>query len=108
MFGETQRDNGMMLVAAPAFAYHGNKRDCSEFARVIVALLLEAVPPQLEHLWVLADDEPRRRDECWKACKGQHAKAHEEHRDRNKDDHHPRPEFQAELGSRTIQCPIDW
>jgi hypothetical protein len=56
MFGPTKREIGTMLHAAPALANHGVCRDCSVFARVIVALLVEAQAPELKHLWVFADD----------------------------------------------------
>jgi hypothetical protein len=65
MFGPTKRDIGTMLQAAPAFANHGVSLSCSVFARIIVALLAEAEAPELEHLWVIADDEPRAACKSW-------------------------------------------
>ncbi len=43
-----------MPLAAPALVNHG-----ALFARIIVALLLEAQSPELEHLGVVANDQPR-------------------------------------------------
>src|SRR5580698_7474810 len=58
MFSLTKREMGTMLHAAPALANHGTCLSCSLFARVIVALLVEAQAPELKHLWVFANDEP--------------------------------------------------
>src|ERR1700733_9238024 len=107
MFGLTKREIGMMLHAAPALANHGVCLNCSLFARVIVGLLAEAETPELEHLWVFADDEPCARGECWKGDHRQQAKPNEENRYADEYDRHPCCEVETELGSRTVQRLID-
>src|SRR5229473_1723461 len=89
MLGPTKRAIGTMLHAAPAFANHGVCFDCSVFARVIVALLGEAQAPQLEHLWVFADDQPRCNSKRGKGHHRQQAKSNEENRYADEYDRHP-------------------
>jgi len=61
---------------------------CSIFARIIVALLVEA--QELKHLWVFADNQPRAAREHWKAEYGQHSEPNEENRHTYERDRHPR------------------
>src|SRR5260370_40514297 len=89
MLGPTNRAIGTMLHAAPAFANHGVCFNCSAFARVIVALLVEAQAPQLEHLWVSADDEPCAARHYGKTENSQHSDTNEEDRYRHENDRHP-------------------
>src|SRR5271168_3014866 len=98
MFGPTNREIGTMLEAAPAFANHGVYLDCSVFAWVIVALLVEAQAPELEHLWVFADDQPRAARHHRKADYCQQSKPNEENRYRDEYDRHPCCEIEAKLG----------
>ena len=81
---------------------------CSVFARVIVGLLAEAQAPELEHLWVFADDEPRAHGKRGKGHHRQQAKPNEENRYADEYDRHPCCEVETELGSRPIQRLIDW
>lgn len=53
-----KREIGTIEHADPALANHGTSLVCSVFARVIVGLLTEAQPPELEHLRVFTNDEP--------------------------------------------------
>ena len=78
------------------------------FARVIVGLLAEAQAPELEHLWVFADDEPCSNRKRWKGHHRQQAEPNEENRYADECNRHPCCEVEAELGSRTIQRLIDW
>jgi hypothetical protein len=55
---------------------------CSVFARVIVGLLVEAEAPELEHLWVFADDEPRAARHHWKTNDGNQSEPNKENRSR--------------------------
>ena len=97
-----------MLHATPALANHGVCLCCSLFARVIVALLVEAQAPKLKHLWVFADDEPCAARHHWEADDGQYSEPNEENRYADECNRHPCCEVEAELGSRTIQRLIDW
>src|SRR6185437_1054593 len=103
MLGLTKRAIGTMLHAAPALANHGTNLACSVFARVIVGLLTEAQTPELEHLWVFTDDEPRGDSERGKSHHRQESKPNEENRYADEDNRHPCCEVEAEFGSRTSQ-----
>ena len=81
MFSLTNRAIGTMLQAAPTFANQGTCLSCSLFARIIVALLVEAEAPQLEHLWVFADDEPCTNSEARNGHHRQKTKLDEENHD---------------------------
>src|SRR6202012_2080628 len=107
MWSLTKRARGTMLHAAPAFANHGTNFACSVFARVIVALLVEAQAPELKHLWVFADDEPRSDSERGKGHHRQQAKPNEENRNADEYDRHPCCKIETKLGSRSIQRLID-
>ena len=107
VFGPTKRAIGTMLQAAPAFANHGVCFSCSALARVIVALLVEAQAPELKHLRVFADDQPRRDGKRWKSQHREQAEADEENRYADEDDSHPCCEVQTELGSGPVQRLID-
>ena len=74
-----------MLFAAPALVNHG-----ASFAWVIVALLLQAQGPELEHLRVLTDDEPCANQQRGKGADGKPFKAGEENRHCQEHDGHPR------------------
>src|SRR6266851_3646976 len=89
MFGPTKRAIGTMLHAAPALVNHGTNFLCSVFARVIVARLSKAEAPELEHLGMFADDEPRCAHHHGKTEDRQHTKPNEENRHRHKSDRHP-------------------
>src|SRR5258706_15088961 len=89
IFGPTKRAIGTMLQAAPAFANHGVCFNCSLFARVIVGFLVEAQAPELEHLWVFADDEPCRTYKHREAENRQDSEPNEENRYRHENDRHP-------------------
>ena len=104
----TKREIGTMLQPAPAFAYQGVWRLSSVFfSWVIVGLLEKAVAPKLEHLRVLADGEPRSSYQYWEADEGQNAKTNEENRYRDKDNNHPRRQFQAGFCSGSVHRLID-
>src|SRR5579875_2280081 len=90
MWSLTKRAIGTMLQAAPALANHGVFFCCSIFARVIVGLLAEAETPELEHLWVFADDKPRAGGKCREAQNGQQSETDEENRHAHEHDDHPR------------------
>ena len=62
---------------------------CSVFARVIVALLVEAQAPELEHLWVFADDEPCADGKRRESQHRQQSKPDEENRYADENDRHP-------------------
>src|SRR5580658_4974585 len=108
MFGLTKREIGTMLHAAPAFANHGVSFNCSLFARVIVGLLAEAEAPELEHLWVFANDEPSANRKRGKGQHRQKTEPNEENRYADEYNRHPCCEVETELGPRTIQRLIDW
>src|SRR5579875_1719658 len=108
MFSPAKRAIGTMLQAAPAFANHGVFLCCSVFARVIVAFLAEAQAPELQHLWVFANNEPGRDSERRECHHRQQAKANEENRYADECDRHPCCEVESELGSRPVQRLIDW
>ena len=55
---QIEADIAKLEQRVPAFANQGVFFNCSVFARVIVGLLVEAKAPELEHLWVFADDQP--------------------------------------------------
>ena len=99
MLEPTNREIGTMLQAAPAFANHGVFFCCSIFARVIVGLLAEAETPELEHLRMFADDEPRARSKRWEAKNRQQSEPNEENRYRHKHNDHPCRKLKAQLGS---------
>ena len=104
----TKRAIGTMLHAAPALANHGTNLACSVFARVIVALLAEAQAPELEHLWVFANDEPCANGKRGEGHHRQQAKPNEENRNADEYDRHPCCKIETKFGSRTIQRLIDW
>ena len=108
MFGPMKRAIGTMLHAAPALANHGTNFACSVFARIIVGLLAEAQAPELKHLWVFADDEPRRNCKRGERHHRQKAKPNEENRYADEDNRHPCAEVQSELGSWPVERLIDW
>ena len=80
---------------------------CSVFARVIVALLAEAETPELEHLWVITNDQPCTAGERWKGEDGQHSETNEEHRYADEHNRHPRRKIESEFGPRSVQRRID-
>jgi len=96
-----------MLQAAPAFTNHGLCLNCSVFARVIIALLAETETPELEHLWVVANDEPSTAGQRWKGQDCQHSEPNEENRYADEYDRHPCCKIETKLGSRSIQRLID-
>jgi hypothetical protein len=98
---------GTMLHAAPALANHGTNLACSVFARVIVGLLAEAQAPELEHLWVFANDQPCTHGQRGKSNHRQQPKPNEENRYADEDDRHPCAEVQSELGSWPVKRLID-
>jgi hypothetical protein len=85
MLAPTKCESGTMLVAAPALANHG-----ALFAWVIVAPLLQAQRPELKHLGMLADDEPRADQQRRKAKNGKPLETCEENRHRDENNGHPR------------------
>src|SRR5260370_26327596 len=89
MFGPTKRAIGTMLHAAPALANHGTSFLCSVFTRVIVARLPKAQAPELKHLGMFADNEPRCAHHHGKAEDRQHTKPNEENPHRHASDRHP-------------------
>src|SRR5271168_5582587 len=107
MFAPTKRDIGTMLHAAPALANHGVCLSCSVFARVIVGLLVEAEAPELEHLWVFTNDEPRAHGKRGEGEHRQETKPNEENRYADEYDRHPCCKIETKLGSRSIQRLID-
>src|ERR1700679_428358 len=94
---------GTMLHAAPAFANHGTCLAFSLFAWVIVALLAQTQAPQLEHLWVFANDEPCTYREARQGHHREQTKPDEENRNADEYDRHPCCEVQAKFGPWTIQ-----
>src|SRR6185437_12705585 len=102
-----KREIGTIEHAAPAFANHGVCLICSVFARVIVGLLAEAQAPELKHLWVFANDEPRGNSKRGKGHHRQQAKPNEENRYADDDNRHPCAEVQSELGSWPIERLIN-
>src|SRR5215472_7934863 len=103
MLGPTKRAIGTMLHAAPALANHGVCFSCSVFARVIVRPLVEAQAPQLEHLLVFTNDEPRCNSERGKCHHRQETKPNEENRYADEYNRHPCGKVESELGSRSVQ-----
>ena len=72
-----------------------------------MGLLAEAQAPELKHLWVFANDEPCSSYQYGEADEGENAKTNEENRYREKDNNHPRRQFQAELCSGSVHRLID-
>src|SRR5438270_1287590 len=97
-----KREIGTIEQAAPAFANHGIYLICSVFARVIVGFLAEAQAPELEHLWVFTNDEPRGGSQRGEGHHRQQTKPNEEDRYADEDNRHPCCEVEAQFGPRTI------
>jgi len=74
-------------------------------AWVIVAPLVEAQAPELKHLRVSADDDPRSNGQ--RGSSSPESKPQEENRNADEYDRHACCEVQSELGSETIQRSID-
>lgn len=65
------------------------------------------IAPELEHLWVFANDEPRANGKRGKSYHRQQAKPNEENRYEDEYDRHPCCKIESELGPRPVQRLID-
>ena len=92
----------MMLFAAPASVNHG-----LAFARVIVALLGPAQTPQLEHLWVFADDDRTNNGDRDEQNDGQNEIPKQESQQRGNHNAHPDWQAQTELLPGFVEGLID-
>src|ERR1700733_12307770 len=107
MLGLTKRDIGTIEHAAPAFANHGTNLLCSVFARVIIGPLVEAQAPELEHLWVFADDQPTTCREQRERDDREQSETGEESQYRDHHDGQPGGQVKTELFARLIERLID-
>jgi hypothetical protein len=98
----TKRTMGMMLFEAPASVNHG-----LAFARVIVALLGPAQAPQLEHLWVFADDDRADHGDRDEHDDGQNEVPKQESHQRGNHNAHPDRQAQAEFLPGFVEGLID-
>jgi hypothetical protein len=90
MLPPSKWERGTILVAAPALVNQG-----ALFSRVIVASLLQAQGPELEHLGVLANHQPCAYHQTWEAEDGKPFETGEENRHRDENNGHPRWQFET-------------